>query len=358
MLLRHLRGKQSGVFFHGRWRKVAAVYKDPLANSEWQTDVPQGSQTELTDSHAEPAESIAATECPAKSTDGCQLSSLEIEIADEAASVIHHDRQTLTVMGWLFIRFRPAYYWWEFVIMGRKATLTLVVVFLGTQGAIALSLTLAGTLITLGLQKRHAPFREDALTFAAERRAEIRRRNRATHAPWESRSRRALRRMKEYSEMPSLNGLQLAALTTHLITLVCGLLCLVSGNPDSGLAIAAGYASLAAIVFFVCLVVRYIRPRCGSNHERQVQSDFVGGGRSIRSRSRRIQPVQAAPEASAKPKALTVQVAHTTSSKRGRTRKIAHKGAASDTKSKELEVQGRRRPHLKSAGDPANSIDA
>jgi hypothetical protein len=219
---------------------------------------------------------------------------MEIELADEASSVIHHDRHTLTVMGWLFVRFRPAYYWWEFVIMARKAVLTLIVVFLGTAGSVALSLTLGGTVLTLFLQRRHAPFREDALTFAAARRAEIRRRKRAKNAPWESRLRRAWRRVKENWDMPSLNGLQLVALSTHLVTLACGLLCLISGDPDSGIALAAGYASLFVMLIFVGMVIHYIRPRCGSKHEHNVR----GQTKSIRSRSsRRIRPADEMPHA-------------------------------------------------------------
>lgn len=274
LLLRHLRHKQRGVIFHGRGPAgAAAVYTDPPPSA----DVDQAHLAEST-------------------VDGCEPDvRLEIELADEAVSAIHHDRHTLTVMGWLFVRFRPAYYWWEFVIMGRKFLLTLTVVFLGSVGSAGLSLALCGTLITLLAQLRHSPFREDALTFAAARRADILRRQRAKHAPWESHIRRAWWSVKEDWKMPSLNGLQIIALTAHLVTLACGMLCLISNDPNSSIAIVAGYASLLAILVFVGTVVRYMQPRCGRAHDRNVQRQ-TRGSKSIRSRSsRRIQPFDGTP---------------------------------------------------------------
>lgn len=173
-----------------------------------------------------------------------------------------------------------------------------MIVYLGTIGGTALSLTLLATVVTFALQWRHAPFREDALTYATAKRAEMRRRKRSKHAPWEGRTRRALRRVRnDCWEMPSLNGLQLTALTMHLVTLVCGLLCLASGDPDSAVAIAAGWVSLAAIGIFTGMVIRYVRPRCGTRHDKHLQmaeqATGIGSKSPLRSRSRRVQPMDA-----------------------------------------------------------------
>ena len=230
---------------------------------------------------------------PSQAQDGSTDKTLDSqqarEIADEAASVIHNDRFTMDIMGWLFVRFRPSRWWWELVILSRKALLTFVVVFIGSVGPAALSLTLAITLGTLALHVRHVPFREDALSYDFARHQREQRLARARHAPWERRPRRCLRWLSHrYHEAPSLNGLATCALLTQLTTLLSGLLCLASGDETSALAAVAGWVALLAMLAFVYMVFRYVRLRC-AKEPRRPQST----GKQHRSRSRasrRVQP--------------------------------------------------------------------
>lgn len=280
LLFRHLHNMQRGVLFCGQEvTAAAAAYAVPIAVPVDQVGADQGEQP------VEPDSKVALSAIKAKEEDDSEEDEkLLNELTDEAVSVIHQDRRTLTVMGWLFVRFRPSRWYWEFMIMARKALLTLIVVFLGTLGGAALALTLLATAFTFVLQWCYAPFREDAMTFAAARRAQERQAKRSKFAA-EGRRQRLFRRVKDEWMMPSLNGLQLVALLMHLVTLACGLACLSSGDPDSGLAIIAGWAALLVIVLFLYMVARYIRPRCKSklNEPRD--------RKSVRSRSRRVQPV-------------------------------------------------------------------
>ena len=83
-------------------------------------------------------------------------------------------------------------------------------------------------------------------------------------------------------------GTPTCALLTQLTTLLCGLLCLASGDETSALAVVAGWVALLAMVAFVYMVFRYVRLRCAKEPRRPRSR---GKQQRARSRaSRRVQP--------------------------------------------------------------------
>ena len=146
-------------------------------------------------------------------------------------------------------------------VLARKACLASVVVFLGRTGALALTLTITATLLTLYLQRIMRPFREDTHTFESELRYA---RARATRArTGEMCFIRGWRSIRYAWHVPSLNGLQSVALGMELVTLACGVICLVSGDPSSSVAIFAGWVALGSAFAFILMMIRYLASRGG-----------------------------------------------------------------------------------------------
>jgi hypothetical protein len=81
---------------------------------------------------------------------------------------------------------------------------------------------------------------------------------------------------------PTLNSLQLLALTTQLVTLLAGAGCLASGDSGSATAQGFGTLALAALAAFVWMVVRYLRARLAHS----CQCFHCRGGRDRRGRNR------------------------------------------------------------------------
>jgi hypothetical protein len=134
------------------------------------------------------------------------------EDAADAAAPIFCDHRTLSLMGWLFVRFRSSCWYWEFLILGRKAVLAVVVVWLGRSGWPALFLTFLATLIALILQLIYMPFREDYLTYhteidyAKERLARLTLRGDSLGGSWCSVWRDSTSALSRAWRVPSLNG--------------------------------------------------------------------------------------------------------------------------------------------------------
>jgi alpha-tubulin suppressor-like RCC1 family protein len=121
LMLRHLYHMQRGVIFHGQEPKIAAVYTGVMIQqqlddavvptTELSTTVPTAEECQQ-NKRTEKGQGTKKDEVEDETQDETEDDLLAIELMDEAASVIHHDQQTLTVMGWLFVRFRPRYYYW------------------------------------------------------------------------------------------------------------------------------------------------------------------------------------------------------------------------------------------------------
>ena len=185
----------------------------------------------------------------------------EVDEMETDGYIYWHDgtRQTL---GWVYLRFRPDRWWFEFVFMFRKVAVLAVTTYLGNIGEGQFAWT-AITMITsaaFAAQWVLAPFPENRAA-------------RYTKVPCPGCSidglcspqrgffKYPVRILTAYLN-PSLNDLELAGLTCQLVTLVCGLGCLVwskDGAIDTSdtaeqIIFVLGIVSLCAILLFVVMV--------------------------------------------------------------------------------------------------------
>ena len=186
----------------------------------------------------------------------------EYEVDEEETDgyIYWHDG-TRKTLGWVYLRFRPERWYFEFVYMMRKVAVLAVTTYLGNvgEGHVAWGVITLITSVAFAGQWFLTPFPEDRATRYSKTLcpccADL-------CSPHHGLFKYPVRVMMSYMN-PSLNDLELAGLTCQLVTLVCGLGCLVwgrAGSIDSGdmaeqINFILGVISLSAMLLFVGIVV-------------------------------------------------------------------------------------------------------
>lgn len=174
----------------------------------------------------------------------------DIDEQDTDGYIYWHEN-TRKTLGWVYLRFQPDRWYFEFIFMARKAGIVAATITLGKvgDGWLAWVTITAITLTAIGLQLAFVPFPVD--TAKAEQVL-------CECAPEACSPDGPLKLLSVFLmsvKNPSLNDLQLAGLICQLATLACGLLCVTINRPDVNFVI--GCCSLAAMGCFVALVLHF-----------------------------------------------------------------------------------------------------
>ena len=182
----------------------------------------------------------------------------------ETDGYIYWHEGTRQTFGWVYLRFRPECWWFEFVFMARKVAVVAVTTYLGNtgEGYVAWIAITMITVVAAVVQGKLLPFPEDRTA-------------RYSKAPCSCCSstglcspHRGLFRCPTRAFIaflnPSANDLEFAGLMCQLVTLICGLGCLILGQDDtinSGntgpVAFVLAAVPLCAMLVFVVVVLNF-----------------------------------------------------------------------------------------------------
>ena len=182
----------------------------------------------------------------------------------ETDGYIYWHEDTRQTFGWVYLRYRPERWWFEFVFMARKVAVVAVTIYLGNigEGYVAWAAITMITAVAGVVQGTLLPFPEDRTT-------------RYCKAPCSCCSTTGLcsphRGLFKYPARvliaflnPSLNDLEFAGLMCQMITLICGLGCLIWGQDDTinrgdtePVAFVLAVVSLCAMLLFVAVVLNF-----------------------------------------------------------------------------------------------------
>ena len=181
----------------------------------------------------------------------------------ETDGYIYWHEPTRRQIGWVYLRFRPKRWYFEFVYMMRKVAILAVTTFLGTtvSGHAAWACTFIITLAALVWQIFLSPFPEDRAARYSQTLFPCCPEMCSPHRG----AFKALVRVLMSFANPSLNDLELAGILCQLVTLACGLGCLlwgVDGKLDGETAgekinFVLGVISLGAMLLFVTVVLTF-----------------------------------------------------------------------------------------------------